>query len=54
MRLHTVLLFTAAALILMIICVATPQLNVMLNEAETEVIGLSLLKATPAVAKPLE
>jgi hypothetical protein len=54
MRLQTVLLCTAAALVVTIIWVATPQLNVMLNEAETEVIGLSLFKVTPAVAKPAD
>jgi len=55
MRMQTVLLGVIAALILAIICVATPQLEVTLNEPGTEVLSVSLFKpASPAMAKAAE
>lgn len=55
MRKQTVLALVGAGIIVAIICVATPQLSVTLNEAGTEVLGMSLLKpAQPALAEPRE
>src|SRR3954467_7214732 len=55
MRMRTVLLCVAGAIVLAAICVLTPQIEVMLNEAGTEVLGVSFFKLTqPAIAQPAE
>ena len=48
MRMHTVLLCLTAAVMVAMICVATPKIEVTLNEEGTELLGVSLFKSPSA------